>query len=68
MKPPLTPREREVAKLVATHRTAGEIASELEISEHTVRDYIHRIGRLLPGNGSPMRRIAVWWVEHGPQE
>lgn len=56
----LTPREREVAKLVALHFTAPEIGDKLQISPHTVRGYIERIARNLPGRASPMRRISQW--------
>jgi DNA-binding CsgD family transcriptional regulator len=62
--PSLTPRERKVAELVAEGLTARQIGTRLGISPHTVRTYIDRIGRLLPGRGSVMRRIAVWWTVH----
>jgi FixJ family two-component response regulator len=56
----LTPREQEVARRVGQLKTAPEIAQELGIAEKTVRDYIWRIGRVVPGSGPPMRRIARW--------
>jgi DNA-binding CsgD family transcriptional regulator len=57
----LTPREREVVELVAEHKTAKEIARELGIAVTTVRGYIGRIGRVIPGRGRPKERILVWW-------
>lgn len=65
----LTPREREVARLVALHHTNAEIAQELGIAPTTVAGYVQRIGRLIPGRGSPKSRIAVWVErEIGPLE
>jgi DNA-binding NarL/FixJ family response regulator len=48
----LTPREGEVAALVATGLTNKEIASKLGISLHTVKDHVHRI---LEKSGLPSR-------------
>jgi len=39
----LTPREREVALLVARGLSNKEVASELTISEGTVKVYVHKI-------------------------
>ncbi|MBV2240979.1 spore germination transcription factor GerE [Bacillus inaquosorum] len=39
-KPPLTKREREVFELLVQDKTTKEIASELFISEKTVRNHI----------------------------
>ena len=41
--PPLSPREREVLALLASGRHAGQIAGDLALSVHTVRDYIKAI-------------------------
>lgn len=56
----LTPRERDVCLLVAEHLTNREIGERLGIAETTVNGYVQRVGRLLPGKGSPKSRIAVW--------
>jgi PAS domain S-box-containing protein len=37
---PLSPREREVVRLVALGMTAREIAAELQIAHHTVRTHV----------------------------
>ncbi|MGO9844174.1 MAG: response regulator transcription factor, partial [Candidatus Acidiferrales bacterium] len=39
----LTPRERDVARLVADGMRNQEIADKLNLSEHTVRNYLLRI-------------------------
>jgi DNA-binding CsgD family transcriptional regulator len=39
----LTPRERDVARLVAEGMRNQEIALKLNLSEHTVRNYLLRI-------------------------
>nr|BFE57901.1 response regulator transcription factor [Dactylosporangium thailandense] len=41
--PRLSPRESEVLALLAAGRPASRIASELELSVHTVRDYLKTI-------------------------
>lgn len=63
----LTPREREVARLVAECKTNAEIAQELGIAPTTVAGYVAQIGRLVPGRGRTKTRIAVWvYSEIGP--
>ncbi len=57
----LTPREREVALLVAQGLTNREIASELSISERTVATHVGRCLRKL-GLGS-RSRLAAWITE-----
>lgn len=54
-----TRREREVGRLLADGMTGPEIAAELELSPKTVRNYVHRMAKLLPGSAPPMRRIAL---------
>jgi DNA-binding NarL/FixJ family response regulator len=41
--PALTPREQEIAALVAQGMTNRRIASELVLSEHTVATHVRRI-------------------------
>jgi len=42
-KPVLTPRESEVARLVAEGLSNGEIAAQLSLSKHTVKNYLFRM-------------------------
>jgi DNA-binding NarL/FixJ family response regulator len=59
----LTPREREVAALIAEGRTNREIATELVLSLATVKDHVHSI---LAKAGLPSRAaVAAAW--HRPR-
>ena len=62
---PLTPREREIAALVAEGLTNPQIAERLAISSGTVRIHVERIlGKL----GLTSRvQVATWVVRHGDQ-
>ncbi len=59
----LSPREREVAILIARGRMNREIAEALVISERTAETHVtHVLGKL----GFRSRaQVAVWAVEHG---
>jgi DNA-binding CsgD family transcriptional regulator len=52
----ITPREREVLRLVATGMTTGDVASALVISEHTVHRHVANI---LAKLDAPTRAAAV---------
>jgi DNA-binding NarL/FixJ family response regulator len=55
---PLTPREREVAELVARGLTNREIATQLYLSERTAQNHVqHILTKLDLANRS---QIAVW--------
>jgi DNA-binding NarL/FixJ family response regulator len=59
----LSEREREVAQLVATGRSNAEIASQLYLSEATIKSHIARI---LARLGLRDRvQVAVYAYEHG---
>jgi non-specific serine/threonine protein kinase len=57
----LTPREREVAGLVARELTNRQIADELVISERTVATHVHKILKKL--NLRSRLQIAAWAAE-----
>ena len=59
----LTPREREVARLVAEGKSNREIAETLFLSERTVENHV---GNILMKLGFDSRaQVAVWAVEKG---
>jgi non-specific serine/threonine protein kinase len=59
----LTPRERQVAALVAQGKSNRDIADELVLSERTVENHI---GNILSKLGFGSRaQIAAWVVEKG---
>ncbi|HZO30125.1 MAG TPA: tetratricopeptide repeat protein [Chloroflexota bacterium] len=61
--PPLSPRECEVATLVARGLTSREIATRLVISERTAETHVGNIlGKLGVGSRA---QIAAWAVERG---
>jgi DNA-binding NarL/FixJ family response regulator len=59
----LTPREREVALLIARGSTNRQIAEELVISEGTAANHVQRIRNKL-GFGS-RAQVATWAIERG---
>jgi pimeloyl-ACP methyl ester carboxylesterase/DNA-binding CsgD family transcriptional regulator len=63
--PRLTPRQREVAALVADGLTNREIAARLVLSERSVESHVDRI-RLRLGVRS-RAQVAVWMAEHAAE-
>ena len=59
----LSPREREVAEMVAQGKTNAQIALETGLSPNTVKDYIASACRRLGLEGRVA--LAVWWVRSG---
>jgi DNA-binding NarL/FixJ family response regulator len=60
---PLTPREREIAALLARGWSNRLIAEELSISEHTVRTHVTAILGKLGMTGRA--QVALWAVAQG---
>jgi DNA-binding NarL/FixJ family response regulator len=61
----ITPREEEIAALVARGLTNRQIASELSISEHTVATHVSKIMRKL--GLSSRSQLAAWVADQqGP--
>jgi DNA-binding NarL/FixJ family response regulator len=59
----LTPREREVAALIARARTNREIADALVVGERTVETHVENILSKLGLNSR--REVVAWAIEHG---
>lgn len=63
----LSPRQLEIARLVAEDLADKEIADICQISIHTVREYLKRIAAKLAAGSSDVARrraIARWIREH----
>src|SRR5262249_53169408 len=61
---PLTPRELQVARLIAVGRSNKEIAAELVISQRTAENHV---GRILTKLGVTCRaQVAAWAVASQP--
>lgn len=59
----LTPREVEVARLVAAGRSYKGIARELGISVRTVEAHVLSAAAKLPGEVSPKMRLVLFVVD-----
>jgi DNA-binding NarL/FixJ family response regulator len=55
----LTPRQAQVASLVAQGKSNKAIASELGVSLQTVKDHISDAACRLPGDGRPRYKLIV---------
>jgi len=63
----LTPRQREIAELLAAGHSERECARILGISPLTVRAHCRTINYRLPGRGSVRRRVIAWLAEQERQ-
>ena len=63
--PRLSPRETEIARLVAEDLADKTIADILRLSPRTVQEYLDRIGRKIGAGASSLarRRAITRWVE-----
>jgi DNA-binding CsgD family transcriptional regulator len=59
----LTPREVEIARLVASGRSYKSIGRVLGITERTVRNHVVNAAEKLGGNGPPKVRLIVFVVQ-----
>jgi DNA-binding CsgD family transcriptional regulator len=64
MEPELSPRQREVAELVAAGLRQTEIAERLHLSRSAVAWYVVRVADRLPGPGLPTAKIIRWTATH----
>jgi DNA-binding NarL/FixJ family response regulator len=58
----LTPRQQEVARLVAKGLSDKRIAREVGLSLHTVRNHIQNAADRLPGDGPRRYRLVVFYL------
>lgn len=59
----LTPRQREVAKLVAEGLSTRKVARELGISPRTVEGHIQQAAERLDIPGPPRHRLVVFVLQ-----
>lgn len=57
----LTPRQMEIAGLVAQGLSSKAIASETGLSVDTVNDHIKNAAVRIPGSGRPRMKLAIWF-------
>jgi DNA-binding NarL/FixJ family response regulator len=61
--PPLTRRERQIARLVALGRSNREVAEELVVGVRTVETHLEHIFRKL--SVQTRTEVGVWASQHG---
>lgn len=59
----LTPRQREIAQLVARGLTNKEIAKVTGLSRRTVEDHIAEAANRIPGDTKPRHKLIVWFTD-----
>lgn len=59
--PHLTPRETEIARLMAEGLSYSEIAVELRRTPDGIRATVWRMADRIGGRGSPFLRVVRWW-------
>jgi non-specific serine/threonine protein kinase len=59
----LTPREAEVAALIARGYSQKRVAHELGISPHTINGYVQSVAARIPGNEAPRARIMIYFEQ-----
>jgi DNA-binding NarL/FixJ family response regulator len=61
----LTKREREIVDLLCMGLSNRDIAAQLKLSDHTIRNYVQHIFDKL--GVSNRTELAVYWFQHGPR-
>jgi DNA-binding NarL/FixJ family response regulator len=56
----LTPRQAEIAQLVAQGMSYKAVAREVGVSVFTVRNHVMEAASRIPFDGKPRHRITVW--------
>jgi DNA-binding CsgD family transcriptional regulator len=57
----LTPRELEIAHLVALGYSARQIGQELRLTQQSIERRIRQIADKIDGDLPPRNRITRWW-------
>ena len=58
----LSPREREIAEMIARPMTTAEVATALQMSVRTVETHLHNVGRKIGTSGRDqlVRALTTW--------
>jgi non-specific serine/threonine protein kinase len=59
----LTPRQREIAALVARGYTNKQIGTTLGLSRQTVETHVKQAAASVPGGGKPRHRLTLWFFD-----
>lgn len=59
---PLSPRQRQIAELIADGHINKAIAAKLGIEHSTIRNHIRQIAKRLKLDGSKDTRVQVTWL------
>jgi DNA-binding NarL/FixJ family response regulator len=59
----LTPRQAQVASLVAKGLPTKGVAREMGLSVETVQEYIQNAAKRLPGDGHPRAKLLIWFFD-----
>lgn len=62
---PLSPRQREVARLYGTGAPHRAIAAALGLSPRTVQRHLEEMGRRLDGDGTLRQRVLAYLLRTG---
>lgn len=63
----LTPRQTEIAQLVARGMTSRAIADHTGLSVHTVNQHVNEAAARVAIPGSPRNRLVLWVLQHEVQ-
>lgn len=61
----LTPRQAEVAGLVARGLSTKAIAQETGLAVPTVKEYIKQAAGRIPGDTPPRHKLILWFFQVG---
>lgn len=64
----LTPRQSEIARLVAHGLTYKEIAGRVGTSPRTIEAHVHQAAHRIGGQGTPKHRCLVWFYRLDPED
>lgn len=58
----LTPRQKQIAELVAAGLTTKQIARVVRISPRTVEAHVREAAEQIPGDSYPRHKLTLWFL------